>query len=68
VDERTAQQIQTDPYYLVGALVGDSSDASKRILEAIDQGTPLSFEVSPNLAKGGYDIEILLKSSSAASS
>jgi HEAT repeat protein len=59
-DERTAQQLRSDQYFLLGVLMADSSDASKAFRDGLDKGGSLSYEVSRNSAKGGYDVKITL--------
>ena len=61
-DEATATQLGTDPYFLLGALIGDSSSATKTFLEALDKGGALSYKVTHNSTKGGFDVELTVTS------
>lgn len=59
-DEATAKQLGSDRYFLIGALMADSSSAAKTFLEALDKGGSLSYTASPNSSRGGFDVEINL--------
>jgi HEAT repeat protein len=61
-DEQTLRQMQSDKYFLTGILMQDSNSASKRFIEALNQGCVLSFDISQNSSKGGYDVKITLTS------
>lgn len=61
-DEATAKQLGTDRYYLMGALIGDSSSITKNFLEALDKGGSLTYKISSNSVKEGYNVELTITS------
>jgi hypothetical protein len=59
-DEATAKQLATDQYFLLGALMGDSSSVTKNFQEALDKGGSLSYKISHNSTRGGFNVELTI--------
>jgi HEAT repeat protein len=59
-DDATANKLATDRFYLFGVLKADPSPETEAFLEAMDSGA-LSHAITPNPAKGGFDVELTVR-------
>lgn len=63
-DERTAQDLVNDRFYLFGALKsmeGEGNESARMFLEAMNKGQSWSASTAPNAAKGGFDVTLTLR-------
>lgn len=62
-DERTAQDLANDRFYLFGALKtmeSQGNDSAKMFLDAMNKGQSWSASTTPNAEKGGFDVTLTL--------
>lgn len=57
-DEATANNLVTDQFFLLGALLDSDSADVQTFKEALGEGGSLSYTMSPNRTKGGFNVEL----------
>ncbi len=61
-NEETARNLCNDQYFLLGALMGDSSSDAQRFLAALQRGGTYRYEVRRDSASGECEVKLWMRS------